>query len=155
MKKYIVKLTKKEKQSLKEMVKKGKVAAHKIKHANILLKADIKGACWTDKHISEAFSCHERTVENVRRRFVLEGLDAALEKKKPENPPRERTLDGRDEARLIALACGQSPKGQDRWTLQLLADELVRLKIVDTISDQTVRRTLKKMNYAPISSSIG
>lgn len=155
MKKYIVKLTQKEKQSLKELVKKGKVAAYKIKHANILLKADIEGGCWTDNHISEAFSCHNRTVENVRRRFVLEGLEVALEKKKPENPPRQRKLDGRGEARLIALACGPSPTGQDRWTLQLLADELVRLKIVDSISDQTVRRTLKKMNYAHISNNIG
>jgi len=143
-KKYIVRLTIEERATLQTMVRKGRMAAYKIKHANILLAADVEGPGWADARIAEAFSCHPRSVENVRRRFVLEGLTAALERQKQRRPSRERKLDGEGEARLIALACSEPPDGRDRWTLKLLAEALVRLDVVDGISDQTVRRTLKK-----------
>ena len=143
-KKYVVRLTTEERSDLEAMVKKGKAAAYKVKHANILLTADVGGPAWPDRRIAEAFSCHPRNVENVRRRFVLEGLVAALERKKQIRPSRERKLDGDGEAKLIVLACSKPPDGRDRWTLKLLADALVQLEVVDSISDQTVRRTLKK-----------
>ena len=154
-KKYIVRLTATERQDLESMVKKGKTAAYKIKHANILLAGNVDGPAWPDGRIARAFSCHPRTVENVRRRLVLEGLEAALQRKPQIRPSREPKLDGKGQARLTALACSQPPKGRDRWTLKLLADELVRLEVVDSICDQTVRRTLKKTNCGPICSSVG
>ena len=155
MKKYIIRLTQAERERLGAMVKKGKAAAYRIKHAHILLKADADGPGWIDKRIAEAFGCHVRTVENVRRRCVLEGLEAALERNKQARPRRERKLDGDGEARLIALACSEPPEGRDRWTLRLLADRLVRLEVVDSISAQTVRRTLKKTNSNPTVSNAG
>jgi len=148
-KKYIVRLSAEERGELEAMVTRGKGVAYKIKHANILLAADVGGPAWPDQQIAEAFSCHPRTVENVRRRLVLEGLAAALERQKqahPSNPPK---LDGKGQARLTALACSQPPEGRDRWTLQLLADRLVELEVVDSISGQTVRRTLKKNDLRP------
>ena len=113
------------------------------------------GPAWPDRQIAEAFSCHPRSVENVRRRLVLEGLDAALERKKQVRPSRPRTLDGQGEAKLIALACSSPPEGRDRWTLKLLADALVELEVVEAISDQTVRRTLKKTNCVRICRTVG
>ena len=154
-KKYIVRLTSEERTHLQSMVSKGKVAAYRIKHANILLATDVEGPGWPDWRIAEAFSCHPRSVENVRRRFVLEGLTAALERKKQIRPSRERKLDGDAEARLIALACSEPPEGRDRRTLQLLADALVRLEVVDSISDQMVRGTLKKTNFDLIHNNAG
>jgi len=154
-KKYVVRLTSEEREDLQAMVRKGKTAAYKIKHANILLAADVEGPNWTDQRIAQAFSCHPRTVENVRRRFVLQGLTAALKRKEQVRPSRKRKLDGDGEARLIALACSEPPEGRDRWTLKLLAQTLVELEVVDSISDQTVRRTLKKMNCGPIFSNVG
>ena len=154
-KKYIVHLTTEERTTLQAMVRKGRVAAYKIKHANILLAADVEGPDWADARIAEAFSCHPRSVENVRRRFVLEGLTAALERKKQRAPSRERKLDGEGEARLIALACSEPPDGRDRWTLKLLAEALVRLDVVDGICDQTVRRTLKKTNCGLTCTNAG
>lgn len=154
-KKYIVRLTEKERRELRAMVKKGRVAAYKIRHANILLKADADGPGWTDVRIAEAFGCHPRTVENVRRRIVMQGLDAAIARKKQDRPSRERKLDGDGEARLVTIACSEAPDGRDRWTLQLMADELVRLRVVDTISDQTVRRTLKKTRSSRTARSAG
>lgn len=154
-KKYIVRLTTEERVNLQAMVRKGRMAAYKIKHVNILLAADVEGPGWTDTRIAEAFSCHPRSVENVRRRFVLEGLTAALERKKQRRPSRERKLDGDGEARLIALTCSEPPEGRDRWTLKLLAEALVGLDVVDAISDQTVRRTLKKTNCGLICSNAG
>ena len=126
-KRYIVRLAQEERKWLGALVKKGRTAAYKIKHANILLKADADGPAWIDKRIAEAFGCHVRTVENVRRRCVLQGLEGALERKKQARPSRERKLDGEGEAHLIAVACSEPPQGRDRWTLQMLADELVRL----------------------------
>jgi len=154
-KKYIVRLTDEEREGLEAMVKKGRVAAYKIRHANILLKADADGPGWTDVRIAEAFGCHPRTVENVRRRIVMQGLDAAIARKKQDRPSRERKLDGEGEARLVTIACSEAPEGRDRWTLQLMADELVRLRVVDTISDQTVRRTLTKTRSSRIARSAG
>ncbi len=154
-KKYIVRLTEQERQRLEALITKGKAAAYKIKHANILLKADADGPEWVDTRIAEAFGCHVRTVENVRRRLVLHGLERALGRKKQAHPSRERKLDGEGEARLIAVACSEPPEGRDRWTLEMLADELVRLKVVDSISAQTVRRALKKTNFSPIVRSAG
>lgn len=154
-KKYIVRLTKEERESLRALVRKGTAAAYRIRHANILCKADADGPAWADERVAEAFACHPRTVENVRRRFVREGLDAALERRKREHPPRERILDGRKEARLIALACSKPPKGRARWTLDLLADRLVELNVVESISYQTVRRTLKKTSCGLTGANAG
>lgn len=154
-KRYVVRLTDEERKGLEAMVKKGRAAAYKIRHANILLKADADGPAWTDARIAEAFGCHPRTVENVRRRCVLEGLEAAIVRKKQKKLSRERKLDGEGEARLIAVACSDAPDGRDRWTLELLAGELVRLKVVDSISDQTVRRTLKKTRSGRTLRSAG
>jgi hypothetical protein len=109
----------------------------------------------TDGRIAEAFSCHICTVENVRRRFVLKGLEAALVRKKQDRPSRTPKLDGRGEARLIALACSEPPAGRDSWTLEMLADKLVRLKIVNSISGQTVRRVLKKTCCGHTCKSVG
>lgn len=154
-KKYVVGLRGEERKRLRAMTRTGRVAAYKVRHSQILLLADADGPGWTDEEVAEAVGCHVGTVENVRRRFVLEGLEAALERKKQARPSRERVLDGEGEARLIALACGAAPEGRTRWTLELLADELVRLKVVDSIAVQTVRRTLKKTNCGLIGSNAG
>ena len=142
--KYVVRLSSEERQALELLVKKGRTQAYRIKHANIMLAVDADGPDWSDEEAAEAFGCHVNTVANVRQRFVEQGLEAALERKKQSSPSRERILDGEKEARLIALACSSPPEGRSKWTLQLLADKLVALKVVESISDQTVRRTLKK-----------
>ena len=143
-KKYIVRLSREERERLEALIKKGKTAAYKILHAHILLKTDAAGPDWSDAQVAEAFGCHPRTVANVRQRLVEEGVETALERKKRELPPRQRKLDGAAEARLLAISCSKAPAGHAGWTLQLLAEELVALGIVEEISGQTVRRTLKK-----------
>ncbi len=143
-KKYVVRLTPQEREELQTLVRKGKTQAYRIKHANILLATDADGPNWTDEQAAEAFGCHGQTASNVRQRFVERGLAAALERKKQDAPSRQRILDGEKEARLVALACSAPPEGRAKWTLQLLADQLVTLEVVEAISDQTVRRTLKK-----------
>lgn len=153
--KYVVRLSSEEREALEILVKKGKTQAYRIKHANILLAVDADGPDWSDEEAAEAFGCHVNTVANVRQRFVEQGLEAALERKKQKSPSRERILDGEKEARLIALACSAPPEGRSRWTLQLLADKLVALEIVQSISDQTVRRTLKKTNSSLTCVSAG
>ncbi len=145
-KKYIVRLTKEEQSRLHEVISKGKAAAYKIKHANMLLKADVNGPNWSDKQIAQAFSTTLNTVINLRQRFVERGFQAALGRKKREHPPKQKLLDGRKEASLIALRCSEPPTGRARWTLRLLADTLVEFQVVDTISHETVRQTLKKTN---------
>lgn len=145
-KRYIVRLTSEEREYLEDFVSKGIRAAYKIKHANILLKANADGPGWPDERIAEAFTSHIGTVRNVRQRFVEQGLEAALERKKRSVPPRERIMDGEKEARLLAIACSEPPEGRSRWTLNMLAEEMVRLDIVEDISYETVRRTLKKTN---------
>ena len=154
-KKYMVRLTDEERKELEELVGKGKGAAYKIKHAHILLKADAEGPKWSDERIAEAFHTHVNTPRNVRQRFVERGLDAALERKKQERPSRIPCLDGRAEAYLIALSCSEPPKGAARWTLKLLADRLVELEIVESVSPQTIGRTLKKMNSSPTCANVG
>ena len=148
MKKYKVTLTTDERQSLHDLVAAGKAAAKKLAHARILLKADASpdGPAWTDARIAEAVEVNRTTVEQVRQRFVEQGLEAALVRKKQDRPSRERKLDGAAEARLIALACSEAPPGRAAWTLRLLADQLVELEVVDTISTETVRQVLKKTN---------
>ena len=145
-KKYIVRLSKNEQKELKELTKKGKATAYKIKHANILLEADVNGANREDKEIAKIFHCHVNTVENVRKRLVKYGLEAALERKPQDKPSRRRKLDGEKEARLIAMSCSKAPEGRDRWTLKMLADNMIALEIVDTVSTETIRKTLKKTN---------
>jgi transposase len=152
---YIVRLEAEERQHLEALVRKGKAAAYKIKHANILLTVDADGPNWSDEETAEAFGCHKNTVRNVRQRFVEQGLDSALERAKQARPSRERKLDGKGEARLIRLACSKPPKGRSRWTLKMLADELVALEIVDSICDQTVRRTLKKTSCVLTGENVG
>jgi hypothetical protein len=143
---YLVTLTAEERDELIALVSAGKSSARTITRARILLKADqgTGGPAWNDAEITEALDCGRRTVSRVRERFVERGLYAALERKRQDKPSRERTLDGAAEARLIAIACSQPPEGQARWTMQLLADKLVELEIVPAVSDETVRRALKK-----------
>jgi transposase len=146
MKKYKVTLTADERQALHDLIAAGMAAALKLAHARILLKADAApgGPAWTDERIAEAVEVNLTTVERVRQRFVEHGLAAALDRKKQDRPSRERKLDGAGEARLIALACSEPPRGRAAWTLRLLADQLVELEIVDSISTETVRQVLKK-----------
>jgi len=146
-KKYIVTLTEEERRRLQEMLSRGKAAARKLTHARILLKADAAagGPGWNDESIAEAMEVGRATVERVRKEFVEEGLDVALERRKPRRQY-QRKLDGDGEAHLVALACQEPPEGRSRWTLRLLADRMVQLEYVDRLSYQTVRRTLKKTN---------
>ena len=145
VKKYIVRLSKEERSLLRDIVKKLKGTSQKVRRANILLKADVDGPNWSDAKIAEAFSCRTQTVENVRRRLVTKGLDAVLNRKKRERPPRPKILDGKQEAEIIALRLGSPPSGFANWTLRLLAEQIVTLEIAESISYETVRRTLKKM----------
>ncbi len=146
MKRYKVTLEAEERQLLHDLIAAGQAAARKLAHARILLKADAAdgGPAWPDRRIADALEVSTDTVGRVRQRFVELGLDAALDRKRRERPPREIKLDGRAEARLIALACSTPPGGRAVWTMQLLADKLVELEVVDSISDETVRLALKK-----------
>jgi transposase len=138
-KKYLVTLTADERSHILELIKKGTAAARKLTRAHILLRAD-EGA--SDQAIADTLHVHRTTVERTRQKFVEGNLEAALSERP--RPGGKRKLDPKQEARLIAVACSTPPEGQKRWTMQLLADELVTLEVVDTISDETVRRTLKK-----------
>lgn len=144
VKKYIVRLRGEEREQLKAVVSKGRANAQKIRRAQVLLKVDADGPNWTDEQAADAFGVRANTVAEIRQRFVQEGLERALERKQRDEPPRARKLDGAGEARLIAMACGDPPEGRARWTLRLLAGQLVELAIVDGISHETVRQTLKK-----------
>jgi transposase len=146
MKKYLVTLTTEERHCLHGLTAAGKASAQKLVHARILLKADqTEGApAWPDERIAEALDVGLSTIARVRQRFVEQGLDAALGRKKQDRSSRPRKLDGRASARLIALACSAPPQGRREWTMQLLADQLVELRVVDSVSDETVRRVLKK-----------
>jgi transposase len=145
-KRYLVTLTADEREQLQAMVRTGKRSARTITRARILLKADQAGGgpAWEDARIAEALGCGHRTVERVRERFVTAGLDAALHHQPQEQPSRQPVLDGAAEAKLIALACATAPDGQRAWTLRLLADRLVELEVVPSVSRETVRRVLKK-----------
>lgn len=149
MKKYRVTLTDEERHDLQQRVSKGKAAARKLLHARILLKADESNGQpgWSDEAIHGALDVSISTIERVRERFVTEGLSAALE---PKAPRREykRKLDGAQEAHLVALVCGQPPEECQRWTLKLLAEKMVELDYVETVSSESVRQVLKKMNLS-------
>ncbi len=146
MKKYRVTLTADERHHLTARIAAGKAAAQKLAHARILLKADQADGRpgWTDDRIAEAVEVSTDTVGRVRQRFVEDGLDAALARKPQARPSRARKLDGRAEARLIALACSAPPDGRKRWALTLLADRLVELDVVDSVGRETVRQTPQK-----------
>jgi hypothetical protein len=143
MKKYIVTLSEEERQQLQAMVKKGNAAARTRLHAQILLQADAETARWTDETISHGLDVHPTTVAKVRQRCVEEGVEAALHRRQARERQRGK-LDGAQEAQLVALACSTPSDGRARWSLRLLADKLVGLEIVDTISYETVRQVLKK-----------
>ncbi len=142
-KKYIVRLADQERNVLRDVVKKLKGSSQKVRRAQILLKADADGPNWTDKRIAEAFSCRTKTVENIRQRLVTDGFEIALNGRKRETP-RQKLLDGEQEAQVIALRLGEPPKGFAHWTLRLLAGQVVELEIVDSVSHETLRKTLKK-----------
>lgn len=154
-KRYVVRLAAVEREELSVLVKRGKSGARKRTRAQVLLKADEGrgGPAWADARIAEALDVHPNTVANIRERFVEEGLAAALGPKK--QPPRLRKLDGAQEARLIAVACGPPPEGRARWSLRLLAHRVVELEIVDEISHETVRQTLKKTRSSRTATSTG
>jgi hypothetical protein len=145
-KKYIVRLSREERETLTRLVRGGKAAARKITRARMLLKADAgtDGPGWTDQRIAETLEVGVRTVENLRRRCVEEGLEASVADRPRPDRPWQRKLDGVGEAKLIALSCSGPPSGRTRWTLELLGDALVALGVTDSISYETVRRTLKK-----------
>jgi hypothetical protein len=142
---YIVRLTKQERVELQGVVKKLKGTGQKVRRAQILLKADADGPNWTDQRIAEAYSCRTRTVERLRQRFVEQGFEETLNRAERKQPPVAKLLNGDQEARIIATRLGPPPKGYSNWTLRLLARKVVELEIVDSVSYETVRRTLKKM----------
>jgi hypothetical protein len=144
-KKYIVRLTDEDRAICEATIKKETGKSQKLRRATILLKADAAGPAWDDAKISEAVGCRTRTVENVRQAYVLEGFEGALVRKKAATSPTPKLLDGVAEAKLIALRLGKPPVGFGHWTLRLLADQMVELEIVESISPETVRQTLKKM----------
>lgn len=148
--KYTVTLTDDQRSFLEDLVHRGKSSASTFRHAYILLHADK-----TDTEVAELVRCHPLSVFNVRKAFVTQGLDAALHRKLRDESPTPRKLDGVGEARLIQIACSNPPEGRSRWTLQLLADRLVELEIVDTISIKTVERTLKKRAPATYQKAVG
>jgi transposase len=154
-KKYIVRLSDEERVRCQEVFKTLTGSSQKSRRAQILLKADADGPGWPDVKIAEAFSCRVQTIENLRKRLVTEGFDLALEGKKRQEPPTPPKLDGEGEAKLIAMRLGKPPAGYGHWTLQLLADELVALEVVDSISHETVRSVLKKTACRSERSSTG
>lgn len=143
-KKYIVRLTLEERQVLREIVKKQLGSAAKVRRAQMLLKADVDGPAWIDARIADAFDSRTRTVEKLRERFVTDGFESTVQGRAPEKPPTDKLLNGKQEAKVIAMRLGPPPKGYANWTLRLLARKLVELEIVESISHETVRKTLKK-----------
>lgn len=145
--KYLIHLTSEERLFLGKMVSSGSTSARKLQRARILLKSDCSddGPNWTYDAICDAFDVNPMTVTNVRKAFIEGGMEKALDRKKP-NREYERRLDGYAEAQLIALVCSEKPEGYDRWTLRLLQDRFVKLEIVESVSHETIRTTLKKTN---------
>ena len=146
MKRWIVRLEAEERQRLEQMVRVGKAAAYKVRHANVLLALDASpgGPGLKDAEVSRALGITTRSTKMLRRRFMEQGLEACLARKQQEWPSVEPLFDGKKEAKLIALACGPAPEGRTRWTMELLADRVVALRVVEHCSDETVRRVLKK-----------
>jgi transposase len=149
-KRYIVRLTPEERGQLRKLVRVGKAAAYRLLWARILLQVDEgkEGPALPDQQAAQSLETTARTVERLRRRFVEEGLEAALQQKKRDTSSTAPRLDGKAEARLVALCCSAPPQGRSRWTLRLLADKLVELEVVESVSHETVRRTLKKTNLS-------
>ena len=148
MKKNIVKLTQEQRQQLEELVRSGTASARKIRHAHILLKVDSspQGPNWSDKQIQQTFGVGAASIWRVRRRFLSQGLEDALNRRPQPDRPQKRKLTGEVEAHLIAITCGQKPEGEGRWSLRLLAQKLVVMQEVDEVSYETVRQILKKTN---------
>ena len=154
---YRVTLTEEEREELQTLTRSGKTSAKKFIHARALLLCDASegGPAWNVADIATALGITSRTIEHLKKRFVEEGLEAALVRKPREKPPREVIFDGAFEARLIALACSDAPIGHSRWTVRLLADKAVELNFAPTVSHMTVQRVLKKMNISLTSGNIG
>jgi transposase len=143
-KKYIINLSKSERQCCEEVVKRLKGSSQKVRRAQILLQADSNGPNWPDAQIAAAYRCRTKTVENIRQRFVERGFEESLNRKKRDKPPTPKLLDGKQEAKILAMRLGQAPEGYANWTLRLLARKVVELEVADTISHETVRQTIKK-----------
>ena len=154
---YRVTLTEKERQELDTLTKTAKTNARQFLYARALLLCDAgsQGPAWTVADASTAMGVSPRTIEHLKRRFVEEGLAAALERKQREKPPRDVIFDGAFEARLVALACSKTPEGRQRWTVRLLAEKAVELNLTPSVSPMTVQRILKKTNLNLISGNIG
>lgn len=144
-KKYIVRLSDEERSICQQVIKTLKGSSQKVRRAHILLKSDVDGPSWTDAKISESFNCRVQTIENLRKRISIDGFEQTLDGKKRSDPPSLPKLDGKAEAKLIAMRLGEPPTGFGKWTLQLLADQLVQLEVVESICPETVRKTLKKI----------
>ena len=157
VKKYVVRLSGEEREQLETLIRKGKGPAQRLLKSRILLKADISegGDGWSDGRIIEALETGASMVYRVRKQLVEDGVEAVLSRKPRATPSVSRIFDGEKEAKLIALACSESPKGRARWTLRLLENKVVELNIVDRASDSTIGRTLKKTSLSPISKSNG
>lgn len=154
---YRVVLTEQERKDLDALTSKGKIAARQFIHARALLLCDAgpEGPAWTVANVAKALGVTDRTIEHLKKRFVEEGIEAALVRKPREKPPREIQFDGEFEARLIALACSDAPAGYQRWTVRLLADKAVELSLAPSVSHMTVQRILKKTNLSLTSASTG
>jgi transposase len=156
-KRYVIQLSEEEREKLNGVVNAKNVAFRKRRRAQILLKVDAgeHGPAWPDERAAEAFDVHVVSVQKIRRQLVMEGLESALNRKRQNPPPRKPVLDDQKERTLLALAQGKPPAGRAHWTLQLLADELVRLELVETVSYETVRKALKKTHSTPTDRSLG
>ena len=154
---YRVTLTKEEREDLEAMTRRGKAHARRFIHARALLLCDagVDGPAWNVADVATALGVTSRAIEHFKKRFVEEGLEAALERKPREKPPREVTFDGAFEARLITLACSDAPEGHRRWTVRLLADKAIELRFAESVSHMTVQRALKKTNLSLTSASTG
>jgi transposase len=154
---YRVTLTKEERKELETMTRRGKTHARRFIHARALLLCDAgeDGPAWNVADVAAALGVTSRSIEHLKKRFVEDGLEIALERKPREKPPREVIFDGAFEARLIALACSDAPEGRRRWTVRLLADKAVELSFAESVSHMTVQRVLKKTNLSLTSASTG
>ena len=148
MSNYSIHLSQEQRDTLEQLTRSGAAPARKIMHAQVLLKTDKGefGPRWSDRQIQEAFEVGESTLKRIRQRFLQEGLQAALERKRQPERPHKRKLDGEQEALLVLLACSEAPHGHERWTMSLLRDRMIELQIVQMVSEETVRMTLKKTN---------
>ena len=154
---YRVTLTKEERKELETITRRGKTHARRFIHARALLLCDAgaDGPAWNVADVATALGVSSRAIEHLKKRFVENGFDAALERKPREKPPREVTFDGAFEARLVALACSEAPEGHRRWTVRLLANKAVELRFAESVSHMTVQRVLKKTNLSLTSASTG